>query len=81
MTACMGRLTHELGTSVLASQEDTAAVGRHDMIPGPLRHLVHHAMVFGAPYTSIVDHAIIPELTIIRFRTTSRHLKDDHVHI
>lgn len=58
MATRMGRLLHELGTSVLASKKDASAVNTHHIVPCLFRHLVDKAVMLGATYASIVDHTI-----------------------
>ena len=54
----MGLLLHKLGASIFASKKDAAAVDTHDVVPRLFCHLVHYAVILGASYTGVVDHAI-----------------------
>lgn len=50
------RLGHELGASILTPKKDAAAIDTHNLIPRLFRHLVHHTMMLGTPYASVIDH-------------------------
>lgn len=58
----MRLLFHELSTSEFAAEENAPTVDAHHCVPCLFGHFVHHTMVFGASYSSIVDHSELHQL-------------------